>query len=122
MKIKGISKETLELILNASRAQHPKEFLCLLTAERGIIDDILLLPGTLSSQRSATLRLEMLPLGLGVVGSAHSHPSPNNRPSKEDLRMFSRLGRCHIIICYPYGETDWACYDRSGKPRRLEVL
>ncbi|MDF2956907.1 MAG: Proteasome lid subunit RPN8/RPN11 [Candidatus Alkanophagales archaeon MCA70_species_1] len=122
MKIKRISKETLKLILNASRAQHPKEFLCLLAAERGVINDIILLPGTLSSRRSATLRLEMLPLGMGVIGSAHSHPTPQKLPSKEDLFMFSRLGRCHIIVCYPYGDTDWACYDRNGKPLHLEVL
>lgn len=31
-------------------------------------------------------------------------------------------GDYHIIVCYPYDITSWACYDKVGDLRQLDVL
>ncbi len=121
-KIMGIAKDTLNFILEASRSTHPNEFVGLLQTEKEVIANIILLPGTISSNTSAVIRLEMLPMDLYSVGSVHSHPTQNKTPSLADLRMFSKKGDYHIIACYPYDEQSWACYDRLGNRRDIKVL
>jgi proteasome lid subunit RPN8/RPN11 len=36
--------------------------------------------------------------------------------------MFMQNGDYHIIVGYPYEITSWACYDRVGYIRKLDVL
>ncbi len=122
MKIKGIARDALHFILGVSRSSYPKEFAGLLRANEDIITDVLLLPGTESSEVSAVMRLYMMPMSVGSVGSVHSHPSSDITPSKEDLTMFGRTGDYHIIAGHPYTGQSWACYDAAGKRRDLPVL
>lgn len=121
MKVKGIARDTLKFILEASRSSMPEEFAGLLQAEDGVITEVLILPGTESSRMSALIRLYMLP-NMQVAGSAHSHPSSNIRPSQQDLLFFTRTGDYHIIVGPPFDETSWACYDALGERRDLPVL
>jgi proteasome lid subunit RPN8/RPN11 len=120
-RIRGIARDTLKFILEASRSSMPQEFAGLLQAEDGVITEVLIIPGTESSRMSALIRLYMLP-NMRVAGSAHSHPSPNIRPSKEDLQFFSRTGDYHIIAGPPFDESSWACYDIEGLRRDLPIL
>ncbi len=120
-KTRGIARETLQFLLEVSKSSHPSEFAGLLRAEGGVITDIIVLPGTRSSPSSAVIQLHMMPLSR-CVGSVHSHPSSDMRPSKEDLMMFGRKGDYHIIAAYPYDENSWTCYDASGHIRNLPVL
>jgi len=122
MKIKGIARDALQFILEASRSSYPKEFAGMLRASEDIITDVLLLPGTQSSEVSAVMRLYMMPMSVGSIGSVHSHPSSNITPSKEDLIMFGRTGDYHVIVGHPYTEQSWACYDAAGRKRHLPVL
>ncbi|VVB64267.1 putative metalloprotease [uncultured archaeon] len=119
--VQGIAKDTLDFILEASRSSMPDEFAGLLQAEKEIITEVLILPGTESSRMSALIRLYMLP-NMQVVGSAHSHPSSDIRPSKEDIAFFSRTGDYHIIVGPPFDESSWACYDSLGQRRELPVV
>ena len=121
-KIRGIARETLHLILEASRSSHPLEFIGLLRPVDDVIGEVLLIPGSEASDRSATLRFDMVPLTSGVVGSVHSHPSQYFKPSSEDLFFFSRHGKYHIIAAYPYTEDSWRCYDAKGSEQVLDVL
>jgi proteasome lid subunit RPN8/RPN11 len=121
-KVRGIAKDTLQFILEVCKSSYPKEFAGLLRAENGVITDVLVLPGTQSSEVSAVMRLFMMPIGMGSVGSVHSHPSPNIRPSNADLTMFGRSGNYNIIVGYPYTKQSWACYDATGKETTLPVL
>jgi uncharacterized protein YjbI with pentapeptide repeats len=57
-----------------------------------------------------------------AAGSSHSHPGPNCKPPKADLRFFSKTGNCHIIVFYPYDRQSWKCYDNEGNIRELQVL
>lgn len=121
MELKGIARDTLRFILEASRSMAPLEFAGLLQEKDGVITEVMILPGTESSNRNAVLRLYMMP-NVKAAGSVHSHPGPNRRPSKADLRLFSKTGNCHIIVGSPYGEESWTCYDRAGNVRELPVL
>lgn len=121
MQIKGIARDTLDFILGASRSMAPEEFAGLLQEKDGVITEVLILPGTESSDTSAVLRLYMMP-NIKAAGSVHSHPGHNRRPSEADLRLFSKTGNCHIIVGSPYNRQSWTCYDRKGNIRELPVL
>jgi len=106
----------------AATDTHPREFACVLRADEGVITEVLLVPGTVGSQSSAILRLHMLPIDFSIVGSAHSHPTPNAIPSRADLNLFSRFGPVHIIIGYPYNMSSWRAYSRDGQEIALRVI
>ncbi|MDH7597405.1 MAG: Mov34/MPN/PAD-1 family protein [Methanothrix sp.] len=120
-RVKGIAGEALEFILEASRSTMPREFAGLLQARDGVISEILILPGTDSSEWMAWVPMYMLP-SMPVVGSCHSHPVPNPLPSQEDLEFFSHTGSYHIIAFPPFDERSWRCYDSSGRRRDLMVI
>lgn len=121
MQINGIARDTLDFILEASKSMAPLEFAGLLQEKDGIITEVLILPGTESSDTNAILRLYMMP-NIKAVGSVHSHPGPNRSPSQADLRLFSKTGNHHIIVGRPYNKQSWTCYDREGKVIELPVL
>ena len=99
----------------------PQEFAGLLQADKEIITEVLVIPGTESSRMSALIRLYMLP-NISVVGSVHSHPSANIMPSQQDLIFFSKTGDYNIIVGPPFTEHSWACYNVLGQRRSLPVL
>ena len=121
MQIKGIARDTLDFILEASKSIEPEEFAGLLQEKDGIITEVLILPGTESSDVSAVLKLYMMP-NIKAAGSVHSHPGPSRKPSQADLNLFSKTGNCHIIVGSPYDKTSWTCYNREGNIRELQVL
>jgi proteasome lid subunit RPN8/RPN11 len=120
-KIKGIARDALKFVLEVSASSHPKEFAGMLYETDQIITDVDV-PITQSSNVNAVMDLFMLPVNTHIVGSVHSHPSGGLQPSDEDIRMFMQNGDYHIIVGYPYGITNWVCYDRIGDIRKLDVL
>lgn len=118
----GIEGDVLDMINEASRESFPNEFVAALRAEEGIITEILLFPGSISNEHSASMQLHMMPIDFSVVGTVHSHPGPSNRPSDEDLHLFSNFGNTHIITCLPYDRRSWQPYDREGAKITLEVV
>lgn len=121
-QISYIDRETLRFILEASRSSHPREFVGVLRAAGDVIKEILMLPGTLSSDKSAVLRLHMLPIDPSACGTVHSHPSSSASPSGEDLRLFSKFGYVHIVVAFPYDESSWKAYNHRGEDIKLEVV
>lgn len=121
-KIWGIEQDVLDMINEAARDTYPNEFLATLRAEKGIVTEILLLPGTLSGEHSGTFHLHMLPIDLSVVGTVHSHPSFSNMPSEADISLFGRFGNTHIITCIPFDKRSWKAYDYNGDEIELEVV
>ena len=122
MAIRGIRKETLQLLLQMGRDAHPNEFIAILTERDRVIDEVNLLPGTVSGEDSAHVIYDMMPLSTHVTGSCHSHPNGVLRPSSADIRFFPRTGRYHFIIGYPYRETNWRCFTSDGEPYAMEVV
>ena len=117
-----IDRDCLTTILESSKSMHPKEFAGFLRAEGDVIREVLLLPGMIHGDRHAIFNLVMLPIDYSVVGTVHSHPSPSNKPSKEDLQMFFKYGKVHIIVAMPYDEDSWRAYDWNGKEIEVEVV
>jgi proteasome lid subunit RPN8/RPN11 len=120
-KIKGIARDALKFVLEVSASSHPKEFAGMLYETDQIITDVDV-PITQSSNVNAVMDLFMLPVNIHIIGSVHSHPSGGIQPSDADIRMFMQNGDYHIIVGYPYEITNWACYDRIGNIRKLDVL
>lgn len=121
-RARAIKKETIEMILEASRDVYPNEFGAILRAEEGVITEIMLLPGTLSGSRSAIFQLHMLPIDFTVVGTVHSHPSGSISPSGADVALFQKFGYIHIITGVPFNEDSWRAFDLYGEPIDLEVV
>lgn len=120
----GIKRETLKLIFEVAKETYPYEFSAVLKAEKGIINEIMLLPGTIDGDSHSILFLHNAPpdIKLRNVGIVHSHPSYSNKPSSADLQMFSHFGNTNIIVAYPYNEHTWRCYDLNGDVVKLEVV
>lgn len=122
MQILGISMDLLDLLLEIGKDRHPYEFAGVIMEEEGLLRELFLLPGTVSSEESASLYYDMMPLDPHVAGSAHSHPNGILSPSNADLSFFPRVGRYHVIVGYPYTRDNWRCYRADGKPVALEVM
>lgn len=122
MNARGIRKETLALLLQMGRDAHPNEFIAVLTESGGLIDEVNLLPGTVTGEDSAHIFYDMMPLSTHVAGSCHSHPNGVLRPSEADILFFPRTGRYHFIIGYPYRGQDWRCFTSDGVPYLMEVV
>jgi len=122
MKIRGIRRDLLDLLLELGRENHPREFAGVLREEDGIISEFALLPGTVTGDESATLFLDMMPLDTHLAGSAHSHPNGVLLPSPADLSFFPRTGRYHLIVGYPYDRENWRCFRADGSPLVMEVI
>ncbi len=120
--VKFIKKRTLRMILEASKSSYPEEFGAFLRAEKGIINELILLPGTVSGQRHASFKLYMLPIDFTIVGTVHSHPSGACYPSEADLQLFGKYGWVHIIACMPYDRSSWVAFDMTGEPKELKVV
>jgi proteasome lid subunit RPN8/RPN11 len=122
LKVTGIDRAALDTINRSARASFPNEFIAALRAEDGVITEILLIPGSLQGEDSATILFHMIPIDLSVVGTVHSHPGGSARPSGADLDLFRRHGVVHIITALPYDERSWKAYDGAGRRRELEIV
>lgn len=121
-KIKGIARDALAFVLDVSASSHPKEFTGTLYETDQIITDVDVAT-TQSSNGNAVMDLFTIPVNTHLVGSVHSHPSGQLQPSEADIRLFMQNGGDYnIIVAYPYEIGSWACYDRVGNVRKLDVL
>lgn len=118
----SIRRKTLAMIMEASKDTYPNEFGAFLKAERNIIYEIALLPGTIQGNRHTIFQAWSKPIDFTLVGSVHSHPSGNINPSDQDKTMFSNSGDIHIIVGYPYIPSAYAAYNRKAQPIELKVI
>lgn len=110
------------MVEQAARASHPHEFGATLRAEKGVVTELILVPGTLGGDRHAILPLGYLPVDPSIVGTVHSHPGPYAIPSDADKQLFNAFGHTHIIIAEPYRDDTWIAYDQNAEPIDLEVI
>lgn len=122
MFVRGIEKETLMLLLEMGKSSHPNEYMVMLGAEGGVINIVYPIAGTVTGEDSASIFMDMIPLGMGFVGTAHSHPEGPISPSDADLSTFAETGQVHIITGRPFNETSWQAYDRHGQPKHLDIV
>ncbi len=118
----GITRKCLRMILEASRDMYPNEFGAFLRVEEGLIDELVMIPGTVMGRRHAIFQTWLLPPNMHVVGTVHSHPSGVYMPSEEDRNLFSNFSGIHIITGYPYTEGTWAAWTNKGERVPLTIV
>jgi len=121
--VRGISRQMVDLLCEASKDSHPNEFYARLFAKEGVITEFSIIQ--VISGRSHVIPFtyqEPPDISLSGVGTAHSHPGGIPRPSEADLSFFSKMGHTHIIIGSPYTVSTWRAYDGRGRPIELEVV
>lgn len=112
-----IDPTVFEAMQEFAKSNHPKEIIVLLRGKREkeniIITDFLLPPFGSGGNGFASFPVHMLPIDFTIMGTAHSHPTGNLRPSTTDLHNF--YGRVMMIIGPPYHESRAAAYKKSGE-------
>ncbi|RLG18338.1 metalloprotease [Candidatus Micrarchaeota archaeon] len=118
-----ITRDAFDFIAHAARSTHPNEFIGMLRKnEQGVIDTILVIPLSEYGRGFSGINFTMLPAHSDSCGSVHSHPRGSARPSKQDVRFFSKRGGVHLIIASPYDENSIRGYDNCGTPLQVELV
>ena len=119
----SILRDVLEFILESSKDAHPNEMFFYLSGSfrKRLIKEVFIGPFN-SSPEAVIYSPAALPVNLKIVGTAHSHPSGDLRPSRADLESFRRFGGIHIIVGYPYDRDSWGAYSSSGEPIKIIVI
>lgn len=111
-------------ICSAARSTYPDEFISMLgVKEKGskVLSELVVVPAEFGKTHSS-VRTDLIPFDPLIVGSIHSHPNENARPSSADRNFFGRMGEIHIIAGYPYSFETLRAYSSQGKPVLLNVL
>ncbi|MBI5553372.1 MAG: Mov34/MPN/PAD-1 family protein [Candidatus Diapherotrites archaeon] len=113
----SITRPALESILASAEAAYPYEFFAYLggNLKTGTIEELIFVRQE-QNHASVTFRDDLLPLGLPILGSVHSHPNAPGIPSRADLRAFSKKGSVHFIAGYPFTEENLKAFTDTGKP------
>lgn len=122
MHVVKVSVEAIEFIKYMAKLRHPYEFVGLLRERKGVIKEVLLIPRSFGGRGFASLDVTMIPITTHYCGTVHSHPSGSVQPSSEDLNFFSKHGRYHMIIGYPYRDSDITMYDSGGRRLSFKVV
>jgi hypothetical protein len=72
----------------------PKEFVGLLQEKAGNINEVLILPGTESSEKNTVLKFFMIP-NIKAVCSIHINTNPNRKPPQAYLHFFKNRKLSH---------------------------
>lgn len=120
-----IDREVVDEIMQIARQSHPLEFMAMLEGKisKGVlrVEGLIFLPGETSNQ-GAVMKIFMMPMTTGTVGSVHSHPIPSATPSAADLHSFAKNGYIHLIIAEPYIEESIVAYDTFGEVISYNVI
>jgi len=118
-----ISRDTLESLVLASKNTYPNEFFAMLGSSKkdGTVDEFVIVPSVYGKEHTL-IRLDLKPIDPKIIGSMHSHPSYSNRPSRQDLSTFKKLGKFHLIISHPFQFENIAAYNANGKTIGIKVV
>ena len=115
-----ISQTAVDFILESAKGAYPREFVGLLRAKKGVITEVLIIPGSKFEINRSSIFQNMVPIDTSIVGSVHSHPG-RPIPSRADLNFFEK-GKINIIAGYPYTFESLAAYNADGTPATLEIV
>jgi len=122
--IVSMNAELLNSILEGARRLHPKETILLLRGKKSKneirVSDLVVPPLAVYGHGFANIPFHRLPMDFSVVGTVHSHPSGNIKPSSVDLNHF--FGRVLMIVSFPFTSThNAAVYDSNGEKMKLQI-
>jgi len=116
-------KEVLDAILEGAKRLYPRENILLLRGKRTKevleVSDLIIPPLANRGSGFSGFPFHMLPMDFSLVGTAHSHPSGELRPSHTDLNHF--FGIILMIVGFPYSTENVAVYDRAGDLMELQL-
>ncbi len=119
IKIKEI---VLESIMLASKKVYPNEFISMLgTNKKKEINELVVFPAVFGKNFSS-IRFDLIPFDSSIIGTVHSHPTPNNNPSQEDIKVFEATGKIHLIISWPFNLNTIKAFNQNGKEIGFEVI
>jgi len=117
-----IKEDTIESIALAAKEVYPNEFISMLgTNEKKEISELVIFPAVYGKNYSS-IRADLIPFDRNIIGTVHSHPSTNNFPSQGDLKVFSALGKIHLIICWPFNLNNIKGFDSKGNEVKIEAI
>jgi proteasome lid subunit RPN8/RPN11 len=119
-----LPKDVLDAIFAGAKELYPRESFLLLRGKKKKsvirITDLVLAPFAVHGEGFAHFNPYMFSGDFSLVGTVHSHPSGNIRPSHVDLNYF--FGRVLMIVGYPFeGEGCIAVYDGEGERMTLKI-
>ena len=121
-RIYAVDIDFIDGLNESAKSCYPDEFLCMVRQTDGVIDEMVLLPGTVYGDSHSFLSEWMSPIDYNIAGTAHSHPGYSNEASDEDLSLFANMGGVHFITCQPYDRKSWKAYDSKGEEVELEII
>ena len=106
-KIYAVDVGMIDSFNESAKSCYPDEFLCMVRQEDGVVNELVLLPGTVYGDSHSFLSEWMSPVDYSLAGTAHSHPGYDNSASDEDKSLFSNMGGIHFITCqFQRGRSD----------------
>lgn len=121
-KIYAVDADFIDGFNESARSCYPDEFLCMVRQTDGVVDEMVLLPGTVYGDSHSFLSEWMSPIDFSIAGTAHSHPGYSNEASDDDLTLFANMGGIHFITCQPYDRHSWKAYNSKGEEVELEII
>jgi len=114
----------LDCIFAGAKELYPRESFLLLRGKKKKsvirINDLVLAPFAVHGKGFAHFNPYMFSGDFSLVGTVHSHPSGNIKPSHVDLNYF--FGRILMIVGYPFeGTSCVAVYDSDGEKLPLQI-
>ncbi len=120
-----ITRDCLSLICESAKSTVPLEFAGLLRVsetKQDLINEIMLLPGTIAGDAHAIFQMHMRPVDFYLVGTVHSHPSGSPHPSEADKMLFRKYGKVHMIVAHPFDEHSWMAYHADGEEAVMQIV
>lgn len=119
-----VPSNVLEAIYAGAKELYPRESFLLLRGKKHKdtihITDLILAPFAIHGEGEVHFNPYMFVGDFSLVGTVHSHPSGNIRPSHVDLNYF--FGRVLMIVGPPFeGKNCIAAYDSNGDNIAIEI-
>jgi proteasome lid subunit RPN8/RPN11 len=116
-----IKKTVLEDLFLAAKNNFPNEFFAYLGGEKEVIDEFILINSTYG-KGFVLIKDYLTPWDKRILGTMHSHPGKNNFPSNADKKQFSRKGKIHLIISYPYNLNTVKAFNEKAELIEFELI
>jgi proteasome lid subunit RPN8/RPN11 len=119
-----LPQDILDAIFAGAKQLYPRESFLLLRGKKRKsvirVSDLVLAPFAIHGEGFAHFNPYMFSGDFSLVGTVHSHPSGDIRPSHVDLNYF--FGRVLMIVGYPFeGEACVVVYDSDGEKMPLQI-
>jgi proteasome lid subunit RPN8/RPN11 len=119
-----IRDDLLREMLNLAENSQPNEVILLLRGHKKnnvlLVTEYLFPPLGIGGNGFASFHPSMLPIDFTIIGTAHSHPSGNTKPSLSDFHNF--YGRVMLIMGKPYNLNNVSAHNKKGEEILIEII